>query len=51
MEVLYFVIPLALLLGGGFIAAFAWATRSGQFEDLQTPGFRVLFGDEGDDGE
>lgn len=49
MEVLYFVIPLALLMGGGFILAFAWATRSGQFDDLETPGLRVLFREEGEE--
>lgn len=48
MEVLYFVIPLALLMGGGFILAFVWAARSGQFDDLETPGLRALFHDEDD---
>ena len=30
----------------GRLAAFIWATRSGQFDDLSTPGVRVLFDEE-----
>ncbi|MCZ6837591.1 MAG: cbb3-type cytochrome oxidase assembly protein CcoS [Planctomycetota bacterium] len=44
--VLYNVLPLALLIAIGAILAFIWATRSGQFDDLETPGMRVLHEDE-----
>jgi cbb3-type cytochrome oxidase maturation protein len=33
------------LVAGGFLAAFAWAVRSGQFDDTVTPPIRILFDD------
>jgi len=35
-------LPITLLLSGGAVLAFAWATRSGQFDDLETPAIRLL---------
>jgi len=46
VSVLYIVVPLALVIAAGAIWAFIWATKSGQFDDLSTPGVRVLFDDE-----
>lgn len=46
MSVLYVMIPLALLLAVGAIAAFAWSVRGGQLDDLDTPPLRVLFDDD-----
>jgi cbb3-type cytochrome oxidase maturation protein len=46
MNVLYFLVPLALVLAGAGVAAFVWSVRSGQFDDVQTPGMRVLLEDE-----
>ena len=46
MEVVWLVLPLALALAGGAVLVFAWAVRSGQFDDLVTPGYRVLVEDE-----
>jgi cbb3-type cytochrome oxidase maturation protein len=34
MTALAWLVPVALLLGGIGLAAFLWALRSGQFEDL-----------------
>ena len=48
MSVIYLVLPLALLVVAGALAAFIWAARSGQMDDLETPGVRMLF-DEDDD--
>lgn len=45
MSVLYLVVPVALLLVGGAVAAFAWAARRGQFDDLTTPAIRALHDD------
>jgi len=42
MNVLYLMIPLSLLLGGGFLAAFIWAINNGQNDDLITPAHRAL---------
>ncbi len=47
MSIIFVLIPVSLLLLGIALAAFFWAVRSGQFDDLETPGWRVLLGDEG----
>jgi len=45
MSVLYIVLPLALLIAAAAVIAFIWATRSGQFDDLDTPAVRMLHDD------
>ncbi|HYQ00687.1 MAG TPA: cbb3-type cytochrome oxidase assembly protein CcoS [Polyangiaceae bacterium] len=42
MSIIFLILPVTLLLSAGAVAAFAWATRSGQFDDLETPGIRLL---------
>jgi cbb3-type cytochrome oxidase maturation protein len=42
MTILLLLVPLSLVLLGVAIAAFVWAVRSGQFEDLDTPPLDVL---------
>ena len=42
------VIPAALFLGGLGLAAFLWALKSGQFEDLDGAANRILFDDDND---
>lgn len=42
MNVLTLMIPMALLLGIGFLVAFWWASSKGQFDDLETPALRIL---------
>jgi cbb3-type cytochrome oxidase maturation protein len=46
MSVLYIVLPLALLVVGIAVGAFVWATRRGQFDDLDTPAVRMLHDDD-----
>ncbi len=46
MSVLFIVIPLALLMAGAGVAAFMWAARAGQFDDLDTPAHRVVQDDD-----
>jgi cbb3-type cytochrome oxidase maturation protein len=46
MSVLWILVPVAVAMAAGFVAAFLWAARSGQFDDLQTPGVRALTDDE-----
>jgi cbb3-type cytochrome oxidase maturation protein len=48
MNVLLYLIPAALLLGGLGLAAFLWSLRSGQFDDLDGAAQRILFDDEDD---
>ncbi len=45
MSVLFVLVPAALLLVGVFVAAYAWSSRSGQFDDLTTPAIRALHDD------
>ena len=42
MNVLYLLIPLALLIATGAGAAFIWVVRSGQLDDLDTPPRRII---------
>ncbi len=46
MNIIFALIPLALLLLAAAFWAFFWAVRSGQFDDLETPGTLVLFDEE-----
>lgn len=46
MSSLAWLIPAALVLGGAGLAAFIWALRSGQFEDLDGAAWRALEDDE-----
>ncbi|MGE3608255.1 MAG: cbb3-type cytochrome oxidase assembly protein CcoS [Bacteriovoracaceae bacterium] len=46
MEVIVILLPLALLLGAAFIGAFIWSARKGQYDDLETPRFRMLLEDQ-----
>jgi cbb3-type cytochrome oxidase maturation protein len=45
MTVLFVVLPLAISLSALAAAAFVWATRRGQFDDLDTPAVRLLCDD------
>ncbi|MBT5013028.1 MAG: cbb3-type cytochrome oxidase assembly protein CcoS [Rhodospirillaceae bacterium] len=46
MDVLIYLIPIALLLGGAGLIAFLWALKSGQFEDMEGEANRILFDDD-----
>jgi len=46
VTILYLLIPLGLLLLAIAVAAFFWATRSGQFDDLDSPGWSVVLDDD-----
>jgi len=42
MESVYLLIPVSVILVFGIAVAFWWSVRSGQFDDLEGPGFRIL---------
>lgn len=42
MNIIILMIPMSLILGFGFLAAFLWATDKEQFEDMETPAYRIL---------
>jgi len=46
MNVLVYLIPIALFLGLIGLAGFFWALKSGQYEDLDGAANRILFDDE-----
>ncbi len=43
MEILYLLIPMSVLLALLVLLVFAWALRSGQFEEVEREGERILF--------
>lgn len=47
MGVLVILILVSLGVATGFLVAFVWAVRSGQYEDTSTPSLRVLADDAG----
>lgn len=46
MNVLVFLIPVSLILGGIGLAAFLWSLRSDQYEDLEGDAWRILSEDD-----
>ena len=46
MEIIYILIPLSLVLVAVIIGFVIWAVKSGQFEDLERPGYRILDDDD-----
>lgn len=48
MDILFLLIPLSVVLVFVIIAVFAWALKSGQFDDIEREGERILRAD--DDG-
>ncbi len=48
MDILLYLIPLALFLSGIALGAFFWTLRSGQYDDLEGTAFRILMEDDVD---
>ena len=46
MESLYLLIPISVVLVFVIGVLFWWSVRSGQFDDLEGPGFRVVSDDD-----
>ncbi|WP_028916796.1 cbb3-type cytochrome oxidase assembly protein CcoS [Pseudoxanthomonas sp. J35] len=42
MNILLMLVPLSLVLLGVAVAAFVWAVKRGQFDDLDTPALDIL---------
>jgi len=45
VEVIFVLLPLALLVAAIAVGFFVWAAKTGQFDDLDTPALRMLFDD------
>ncbi|MEN9480305.1 MAG: hypothetical protein RLZZ298_1700 [Pseudomonadota bacterium] len=46
MESIYLLIPVSVVLVFLIALVFWWSVRSGQFDDLEGPGFRILMDDD-----
>jgi cbb3-type cytochrome oxidase maturation protein len=46
MEVLVYLVPLAIMLGALGLAAFLWSLRNGQYDDLDGAAWRAIADDE-----
>lgn len=50
MDVLFLLIPLSVLLSFGVLGLLGWAVWSGQFEDIEGEGQRIIDGLEAEGG-
>ena len=46
MESIYLLIPVSVVLVFLIALIFWWSVKSGQFDDLEGPGFRILMDDD-----
>ncbi len=46
MDILFLLIPISLIIMGIAVWVFLWAIRSGQFDDLEGPAYRILMDDD-----
>lgn len=45
MSVLIILIAFSILIAGGFLIAFIWSVKKGQYDDDYAPSVRILFDD------
>ena len=46
MSIIYVLIPLGLVILVAAVWAFFWALRSGQYDDLDSTAWRIIFDDD-----
>lgn len=46
MSILYLMIPMGIIILVGALWAYFWAVDNGQFDDLESPGWRILLDDD-----
>ena len=51
MSAIFILVPLSIVFATGFLVAFIWAVRSGQFDDTSTPSMRLLADEAGQSKE
>ncbi len=49
MTIIILLVVFSMVVAGGFLGAFLWAVRSGQYEDTYSPAVRILFEDQARD--
>jgi len=47
MSVIVVLIGFSIIVAAGFLIAFLWAVKSGQYDDDVSPSIRILFDNEG----
>lgn len=45
MSIIFILVIIGAIVAGGFLLAFVWAVKSGQYEDSYSPSVRILFDD------
>ncbi|CAL1521163.1 cbb3-type cytochrome oxidase assembly protein CcoS [Chitinophaga sp. MM2321] len=51
MSVIILLLGASLTVAAGFLAAFIWSVKNGQFEDDFSPAHRILFEDKKDNDQ
>ena len=46
MDIIYLLLPVALIIVVIIIAVFFWAVKSDQFDDMEGPAYRILMDDD-----
>ncbi|MFC2125957.1 cbb3-type cytochrome oxidase assembly protein CcoS [Bacteroidota bacterium] len=46
MSVIILLIIFSIIIATGFLVAFIWAVKTGQFDDTSSPSVRMLFDDQ-----
>ena len=46
MDSIFLLVPIVIVFIVGAVKAFFWAVNSGQYDDLETEGRRILFDDD-----
>ncbi len=45
MSIVILLAVIGIIVAGGFLIAFIWAVKSGQYDDTESPAVRMLFDD------
>lgn len=43
MDVIYILLSISVLIAIGFLIAFVWSVKKGQYEDVVSPSIRILY--------
>ena len=46
MEIIYYLIPMAIVIVLGIVGGLFWAVKSGQFDDMEGPAHRIIMDEE-----
>ena len=46
MDIIFILLPIALILGAISLMWMLWGVKAGQFEDMEGPAHRILFDDD-----